>query len=95
MNKKTNTVLFILVATGFNIFITVASFLVLLVVYGRLVAPRLPAQTAAWGLPLIFVGAIALAFAVYRKVLKMVMRHIDVEKNFDPLFKPHRPPRRD
>jgi hypothetical protein len=95
VNKKTNTVIFILVATGFNIFITVASFLVLLVVYGRLVAPRLPAQTAAWGLPLIFVGAIALAFVVYRKVLKTVMRHIDVEKTFDPLFKPHRPPPRD
>jgi len=95
VNKKTNTVIFILVATGFNIVITVTSFLVLLVIYGRLIAPRLPDQAAAWGLPLIFIGAIVLAFFIYRKILKIVMRHIDVEKNFDPLFKPHRPPRRD
>ncbi len=95
MNKRTNTLVFIVVATIFNIIITVASFLALLVVYGRLIAPRIPAHIAAWGLPVIFIGAIVLAFFVYRHVLKIVMRHIDVEKNFDPLFRPHRPPKRD
>jgi len=95
MSKKTNTVLFLLGATIFNIVVTVVSFIVLIIVYGRLIAPLLPQNIAAWGLPIIFVAAIALAFVVYRLALKVMMKKIDVEKTFDPLFMPRRGKRRD
>ncbi len=95
MSKKTNTLLFLLGATVFNIVITIACFIVLLVLYGRILAPMLPQEAAAWGLPVIFVGAIALAFVIYRFIIKKLMARIDVEKNFDPLFKPRRRIRKD
>jgi hypothetical protein len=95
MSKKTNTLLFLLGATVFNIVITIACFIVLLVLYGRILAPMLPQEAAAWGLPVIFVGAIALAFVIYRVIIKKLMARIDVEKNFDPLFKPRRRIRKD
>ena len=95
MSKKTNTVLFILIATVFNVVVTIVSFVLLLLLYGRLLAPRLPQQVAAWGLPVIFVGSIVIGFVVYRAVLKTLMKRIDMEKNFDPLFKPRRPVRKD
>ena len=95
MSKKTNTLLFLLGATVFNIVITIVCFIALLVLYGRILAPMLPQEAAAWGLPVIFVGAIALAFVIYRVIIKKLMAKIDVEKNFDPLFKPRRRIRRD
>lgn len=95
MSKKTNTLLFMLGATVFNVLVTVLSFIILLVVYGRLIAPRLPAESAAMGLPIIFIGAIVLAFFIYRFALKTLMKHIEVERHFDPLFKPRRTIRKD
>lgn len=90
MSKKTNTILFLIGATIFNIVITIVSFLVLLVFYGRVLVPLLPKEIAAWGMPIIFVGAIVLAFFVYRFVVNALMKKIDVEKYFDPLFMPRR-----
>ena len=97
MNKKTNTVLFLIGATVFNMVVTVASFIVLIIVYGRLIAPLLPNDAAAWGLPVIFIAAIAIAFVVYRFAVKLLLSKIDAEKVFDPLIKPRRrlPNRRD
>lgn len=95
MSKKTNTILFLIGATIFNIAITIVSFLVLLVFYGRVLVPLLPKEIAAWGMPIIFVGAIVLAFFVYRFVVNALMKKIDVEKYFDPLFMPRRMNKKD
>lgn len=95
MSKKTNTVLFMLGATVFNIVITVACFVLLLVLYGRLLAPILPAEAAAWGLPIIFVASIVLAFFLYKFAVKFMMKKIDVDAVFDPLFRSRRGNRRD
>lgn len=95
MSKKSNTIFFLIGATVFNVLITVVSFLVLIVIYGRFIAPRLPEQAASWGLPVIFVGAIALAFVIYRTAVKFLLTKIDAEKTFDPLFRPRRPRRKD
>lgn len=97
MNKKTNTVLFLLGATIFNMVITVVSFLVLIILYGKFVAPLVPEQVAAWGLPVIFIAAILIAFVVYRLAVKLLLSKIDADKVFDPLIKPRhrRPTRRD
>ncbi len=85
MSKKTNTVLFLIGATVFNIVVTIASFLVLIVLYGRLLAPNLPEGIAAWGLPVIFVAAIAIAFAAYRFAVKLLLKKVRAEDVFAPL----------
>jgi hypothetical protein len=94
MSKKTNTLLFILGATVFNILVTVVCFTALLVLYARFIASLLPEGGQAWGFPLIFIAAIALSFLIYRVVLKQLMKKIDVEKHFDPIFGGRRPPAR-
>ncbi|HOJ97939.1 MAG TPA: leader peptide processing enzyme [Termitinemataceae bacterium] len=95
MNKKANTIFFMLGATIFNVVITVVSFVILLVIYGKWIVPLLPAESAPMGLPLVFVGAIVVSFVVYRLALKWFMKRVDVDKHFDPLFRSKRSVRRD
>ena len=96
MSKKTNTLLFILGATVFNILVTVICFILLLVLYTRIImlANGSPETTAAWGIPVIFIGAIVLSFFIYRLILKQLMKKINMDKYFDPIFVPRRPPRK-
>jgi Zn-dependent protease with chaperone function len=86
MSKKTNTLLFILGATAFNILTTIICFLLLLLVYARFILPYLSEEVGAWGFPVVFVGAIALSFVLYRIILKQIMKKYDLEKYFDPIF---------
>ena len=86
MSKKTNTLWFILGATAFNILTTLICFVLLLVIYVKLFVSHLPESAAAWGFPIIFIGAIVLSFVLYRFILKLVMKKIDMEKYFDPIF---------
>jgi hypothetical protein len=94
MSKKTNTLFFILGATVFNILTTVVFLLILLVLYARMLAPLLPQDSAGWGFPVIFIASFALSFVLYRFILKQVMKKVDMEKYFDPIFGGRRPPRR-
>ena len=95
MSKKTNTWLFILGGTVFNILVTLLSFIILLALFGRFFISMLPEEYAAWALPVIFVLSIAISFVVYRVVIKIIMKKIDMEKYFDPIFGPRRrPPRK-
>jgi len=70
-------------------------FTVLLVLYGRFLAPVLPQQVAVWGLPVVFIGSIVIGFVVYRIVLKAIMKRVNMEDTFDPLFKPRRSAKKD
>ncbi|MDR0718496.1 MAG: leader peptide processing enzyme, partial [Treponema sp.] len=95
-SKKTNTLWFILGATIFNILVAIISFVVLFILFARILVPRLPESAVTWSFPVIFIGAIALSFVVYRIVLKQLLKRINVEKHFDPIFGPRRSgPRRD
>ncbi|MCL2763307.1 MAG: leader peptide processing enzyme [Treponema sp.] len=86
MNKKVNTILFVLGATLFNIIITVAAFLLLLIGCAKFILPVLPEGLQGWFFPVIFIASIAVAFVVYRFILRLLLKKIDVEKYFDPLF---------
>ncbi|MDR1446321.1 MAG: leader peptide processing enzyme [Treponema sp.] len=86
MNKKANTLLFILGATVVNIVVTIISFILLFVLYAKYLVPHLPESAAAWGFPVIFIISIALSFLLYRAILKMLLKKVDPEKYFDPLF---------
>jgi hypothetical protein len=87
MNKKINTVLFILGATVFNIMITVLSFFLLLVLYAKFLTKILPQGAQAWSFPLIFISSLVISFFVYKIVLGYLIKKIDVEKYFDPIIK--------
>jgi Fe2+ transport system protein B len=93
MNKRTNTLLFILGGTVFNILLYIICFLLLLVIYARF-AGALPESAQQWGLVVIMILPIVLSFILYRVILKVVMKKVDMEKHFAPLFGPRRPPKK-
>ncbi|MCL2441188.1 MAG: leader peptide processing enzyme [Treponema sp.] len=86
MNKKVNTLLFILGATFFNVIIAVISFILLLILYASFIVPRLSGGAQSWAFSLIFLSSIAISILVYRIALKFLLARINVEKYFDPLF---------
>jgi len=86
MSKKTNTLLFVLGATVFNILATIIIFFGLFLIYARFFAHILPEETMTWGFTIIFVGSIVLTFLLYRLILKHLMKKIDFDKHFDPIF---------
>ena len=86
MNKKVNTILFILGATVFNIMITVLSFFILLVFYAKFLTKILPQEAQAWSFPLIFIISLVISFFVYKLVLGYLIKKVNVEKYFDPII---------
>ncbi len=86
MSKKSNTVMFLIAATIFNIFLTFTTLLGLIVFYGKLIAPKLPENATTISLPIMFIVALVLSFVIYRLILKLVMSKIDIDKYFEPLF---------
>ncbi|MDR1444381.1 MAG: leader peptide processing enzyme [Treponema sp.] len=93
MNKRTNTLLFILGATVFNILLYIICFLLLLVIYSRF-AVLLPESSQQWGIIVILILPIALSFILYRVILKAILKKVDMEKHFAPLFGARRPPKK-
>jgi predicted membrane protein len=86
MSKKTNTFLFIIGGTIFNVIITMVSFLVFLLIYSKFFYDRVGENAAAWLLPVFFAGSIAASFFIYRLAIKILMKKVDMEKYFDPIF---------
>jgi hypothetical protein len=78
---KKNTVLFVILATLFNMLVTLLCLALLIALVYLVIVPRLPPEAArgasSWGLPVIFVGAIILSFIIHRIVLKRVIRWIN------------------
>jgi Mg2+ and Co2+ transporter CorA len=86
MNKKLNTIFFILGATLFNVLVAVISFVLLTLVYIKFIMNLIPEQSRSWGFTLIFLLAIVVSFLVYRYLLKYLLTKVNVEKYFDPIF---------
>jgi len=86
MNKKVNTILFILGATLFNVIVAIVTFIILLVIYAKFLFPIIPQSGYSWVFTLIFLASIAASIFVYRAVLKYFQKKIDIEHYFDPLF---------
>jgi len=89
MNKRVNTVLFILGATVFNVIVAVISFFILILLCGKFILPRIPETGYSWAVSLILLASIAISIFVYRAVLKFFLSKIDIEQYFDPLFVKH------
>jgi hypothetical protein len=88
LNKKLNTFFFVLVATAVNLVITIVVFLVMLMLFMRLIAPHISENAATWASMLIFILAIALAFIIYQLIIKVFAAKVDMQKYFDPIFTP-------
>ena len=86
MNKKINTILFIIGASLFNIIVTVGAFLSLWIGYLVFLNPLLPEGAESWSYPLLFIASIAVSFVVYHLTLKLLMKKFDMEKYIDPIF---------
>jgi hypothetical protein len=87
MNKKVNTVLFLLGATVFNLlvmFLLIALFLVLISAIFR---GSLNPTVLSILMILVFIGSIAASFFIYGRVVKWLSRRIDMDKYFMPLFR--------
>jgi hypothetical protein len=80
MHKK-NTVIFVILATLFNMLVTILCLALLIALVYLVIVPRLPPEAArgasSWGLPAIFAGTIILSFIIHRIVLKRVIRWIN------------------
>ena len=87
MSRKTNTLLFILIARLATILLTIVSFLVLYLPYALFIAPRLPSSSVVWILALLFLLALAISFIVYQALLKLFMKKVDVRKHFESFVK--------
>jgi len=81
-----NTLLFIIGGTVFNVFVTIVCFLFFLLIYSNFLYGHVSESVAAWVLPLFFAAAIAASFFIYRLAIKILMKKIDMEKYFDPIF---------
>ena len=88
MSKKTNTLIFILVGTVFNVVITMSFFLLFLLIYSKFLYGRLNESAAAWALPVFFIAAIAASFLIYRLAIKLLIKKVDVENIYLPLLIP-------
>lgn len=86
MNKKLNSVLFILGATLFNTIIAVISFAVFSILFYIYIVPIIAETGYQWGVVVVLIASIAVAMAVYRVVLKWLLNKVEIEKYFDPLF---------
>ena len=86
MNKKVNTFLFILGATVFNVLVAIICFFLLTFLYLTFIAHLLPEQGHVWSFTFIFLACIVLSILVYRFAVKFLLKKIDVEKYFDPIF---------
>ncbi|MFO8063829.1 MAG: hypothetical protein ACQETQ_02085 [Spirochaetota bacterium] len=86
MNKRLNTVLFILGATIANIILMMAVFLVLFVVFGRFVAPHISPNVGVYMLMGLFVASIVVTYFIYHWAVKKLSNKYDLESYFGPIF---------
>lgn len=86
MNKKLNTVLFILGATVVNLAIMLILVFVLLFLYGRFLAPVVSPEVSAYMILFIFLLALVSTYVIYHRLVVWVSKKIDFDAYFSPLF---------
>jgi ABC-type Na+ efflux pump permease subunit len=88
VNKKLNTVLFILGATLVNI-LTMLLILVLGLVFIFRVLPESVQESIGQFMSLLlFLVAIGGSFYAYHRIIKYVSKKVDLDKYFHPIFRP-------
>ncbi len=94
MNKKMNTVIFIVAGTIVNLVLALLCIGVLLFVVGRFAGAL--GDKAASLVPFAFVGGVLIAMIVYQKLTRWVIERFDLSDKLSPLFVlKHKKTRRD
>ncbi len=87
MNKKVNTLLFVLGATLVNMFLMVGLFLALFAVYGIFAAARVSPAIHTGVIIVLFTASILGTYFLYHKLVALMSRKMDFEKYFHPIFR--------
>lgn len=88
MSKRSNTVLFILGATVFNLLVIVVLMVVAMVILALLDRAGAPQALLAVLALVLFLGSIAGAFVLYSWLVRLLTRRINMDDYFLPLFRP-------
>lgn len=87
MNKKLNSVLFILGATVVNVGIMIAMLLLLATLYARFLSGVFGQGGAQVALIIIFFLSVASSYLFYHLFIKWLSKRVDMDKYFDPIFR--------
>ncbi len=95
MNKKVNTVLFVLGATIANILVMLIVLVGGLMLVSRFVSESAQESAGPVLMIVLFFVAIGASFFLYNRFIKFLSAKIDMDKYFHPIFRPRRnPPRK-
>lgn len=86
MNKRLNTVLFVIGATIGNIIVMILIFLVLFLVFGRFLAPLIPPNIGVYVLMVLFVASIVITYFIYHRIVRWMSNKYELEQYFGPIF---------
>ena len=86
MNKRFNTVLFVIGATIFNLFSMAVIFIALFMLYARFIGPALSPRMNQFLTLWLFFGSVALAYWVYSRLIRWAEQRIDFHKYLEPIF---------
>ncbi len=87
MNKKLNTVLFLLAASIYNIIVMIVIIVLLLFIVSRFITEQATPGIASGIFIFIFILGIAGSFFIYHRTIKYLSRKIDFDKYFMPLIR--------
>jgi ABC-type transport system involved in multi-copper enzyme maturation permease subunit len=90
MNKKVNTVLFILAASLLNVLLMVMLLLFGILLLAYILPEGISPSLAQIFFILVFLGSIALTFFIYHRAMKIFSRKVDMDKYFDPIIRGRR-----
>ena len=86
MNKKANTVLFIIGATIFNVLIIFVVYIGCILIFYRLFYNDSMTDYVGILNIVFFIGSIIGSFVIYRIALKIISKKIDMDKYFEPII---------
>ena len=92
MNKKINTVLFVLAATAVNMLVMAILFVICMILIARFVDPDSPLLPLWFGL--MFLVSIGGSFYLYTVAMKKITVKFNLEQHLDPIFWKRRKDRR-
>lgn len=92
MNKKVNTILFVLGATVVNILVMLIILIGGLMLIGSLLSEEAQETTGQYLLLALFFVAIGVSFFSYNRFIKYLSNRIDMDKYFHPIFRSGKKP---
>lgn len=87
MNKKVNTVLFVLGASAFNVVMMLVIFILVLAVLQLFLTEETSPAAVQLFMLLSFVVSIVGTYGLYTLLIKYITRHVDMDKYFHPIFR--------